>query len=212
MELRNNDLVTGASGRFGPLLVFRQRGGKTFIMKRPGKRRKPASNSQRKQQSIFGEAVFYARSVLADQNKRAVYQSKLERSQSVYLLAISDFCKGPEICRWDLSDYAGRRGDRIIARVVDNVHVEWVKIEINDLENRLIEEGFAAKSANGADWVYKLTTRNTGFLHTKVVITAADMPGNIARQEIDAQAVQKERDPWISFFSRIRRLIKNTTL
>ena len=38
MELKNNDLVIGSSGSIGDQLVYRQRGGKTIIAKRPRKK------------------------------------------------------------------------------------------------------------------------------------------------------------------------------
>ncbi len=184
MELINNDLVMGSSGRFGDQLVYRQRGGKTIVARRPKKKTVPASEHQLKVQELFAEAVLYAKTVISDEAKKAVYQAKAKPYKSAYLLALSDFLRVPEIRKYNVSDYAGQIGDQISIRVFDDFKVEWVKLIIKDRTDNTIEEGLAMPSENMVDWIYTVTAANPNFSGTKLIISAADMPGNTSIQEV----------------------------
>ena len=184
MELKNNDLVKGSSGRFGDQLVYRQRGGRTIIARRPGKKTKPDSDRQLEVRELFAEAVLYAKSVIADDAKKALYQAKTDAFRSAYNLALADFCKAPEIRKYNVSDYAGQIGDQISIRALDDFKVESVKLIIKDSADSTIEEGAAVLSANGVDWIYTATAVHPGLAGTKLIISASDIPGNITTQEV----------------------------
>lgn len=184
MELVNNDLVKGSSGRIGDQLVYRQRGGKTIIAKRPRRTGIPPSAMQVEIQELFAEAVLYAKSVIADEAKKAIYKAKAKPNQSAYNLALSDFCKAPEIKKYNTLGYAGQVGDEISIRAIDDFKVDWVKLQIKDSADSLIEEGLAVLSANNADWIYTATVLNPGFAGNKLIISAADLPGNISTLEV----------------------------
>lgn len=184
MELINNDLVMGSSGRFGNQLVYRQRGGKTIIARRPKKKSVPATALQLEIQELFAEAVLYAKTVITDEVKKAIYQAKVKTNQSAYLLALSDFLRAPKIRKYNVSDYTGQIGDQISIRVFDDFKVEWVKLIIKDSADSTIEEGAAVLSGNMVDWIYTATATNPTLAGTKLIISAADMPGNISTQEV----------------------------
>lgn len=184
MELKNNDLVKGSSGSIGDQLVYRQRGGKTIIAKRPKKKSTPDTPRQLEVQELFAEAVLYAKSVIDDAAKKAAYQAKVKANQSAYNLALSDFCKAPEISKYGISEYTGQIGDQISIRAFDDFKVEWVRLIIKDSSDSTIEEGSALLSSNKADWIYTATVVNPTVAGTKLIISAADMPGNITLQEV----------------------------
>lgn len=184
MELINNDLVKGSSGRIGDQLVYRQRGGKTIIAKRPKRTGIPPSAMQVEIQELFAEAVLYAKSVIADESKKAIYKAKTKPGQSAYNLALSDFCRAPEIKKYNALNYAGQVGDEISIRAIDDFKIDWVKLQIKDSTDNLIEEGSAVLSANHVDWIYTATVVNTILAGSKLIISAADLPGNICTQEV----------------------------
>jgi len=184
MELKNNDLVMGSSGRIGDQLVYRQRAGKTIIAKRPKKSNVQATALQLEVQELFAEAVLYARGVIADGAKKALYQSKAKAGKSAFNLALSDFCKAPEIRKYQTSDYKGQVGDKISIRVIDDFKVEGVSLIIKDSADSMIEEGSAVLSANNVDWIYTATAINPSLAGTKLIINATDIPGNISTQEV----------------------------
>lgn len=115
---------------------------------------------------------------------KAVYQVKTDAFRSAYNLALADFCKAPEITKYNVAAYTGQIGDKIIIRAIDDFRVEWVKLMITDSANSMIEEGTAVLSPNGADWIYTATVLNPSLAGTKITISAADLPGNITIQEV----------------------------
>jgi hypothetical protein len=184
MEVVNNDLVSGASGRIGDMLVFRQRGGKTFITKRPKKKSVPDSENQLEARARFTEAATYAKSAIEDPGKKAFYQSRANALQSAYNLALADYYKAPEIKSEDLSAYNGQAGDSIIVRAIDNFKVMTVTVEIKDSDDHTVEKGDAIASPNGIDWLYMATTLNPDIAGTKLVISASDLTGNLTTKEV----------------------------
>lgn len=184
MELLENDLLEGSSGRFGKRLIYGQRGHKTIIARRPAKKRNPKTPRQVEVRNLFSEAVLYARAVIADEVKKALYQTKVKGNQSAFNLALSDFCKAPEIRKYSVTEYTGQIGDKINIRAFDDFKVESVNLLIKDSTDSTIEEGPALLSANGADWIYTASTANPVLAGTKLIISVADIPGNITTQEV----------------------------
>lgn len=188
MQLKNNDLVEGSSGKFGKKLVYRQRGDKTILARQPEKTWKPATARQQEIKESFYEGVLYAKSVIADPILKEIYQKKATRHKSAYNIAVSDFCKAPEIRKYDTSGYTGQSGDRIVIRAVDDFKVVDVSVTIKDCSGNVIESGAATESANGADWIYTATVTTASTAPAcKMVITASDMPGNVTKQEVTLQ-------------------------
>ncbi len=184
MELLENDLIEGSSGRFGKRLIYSQRGRKTVIARRPSRKRNPNTPLQQVVREIFAEGIIYARGVIADPALKSLYQSKVKDNQTAFNLAVSDFCKAPQITRVHVLDYTGQIGDKIIVRAVDDFKVESVELKITDSADSLIEEGATVLSPNGADWIYLATATNPVLVGTKILVSAADLPGNVTTQEV----------------------------
>lgn len=183
MELINNDLVKGASGRIGDQLVYRQRGGKTIIAKRPRPKTKPDTADQIATRELFYDAVLYGKTVIANEATKAIYQAKTRGNQTAFNLAVSDFCKAPEIKLCDSSAYTGLAAQVIRIRAADDFKVELVQLEIKDSNNATIEEGAAVLGANGVDWLYTTTAVNPLLPGTKLIVSAVDIPGNLTKEE-----------------------------
>jgi len=183
MESVNNDLVFGASGRIGDMLVFRQRGGKTFISKRPKKQEVSDSEDQVAVKERFKEGVLYAKAVVADPVRKAVYQAKSHALLSAYNLALADYYKAPEIKSINTEGYTGRSGDEIAIRAIDDFKVDKVHVTIKGSDNVEIENGLAVVGPNGIDWLYMSTEDNPTPSGSKVIVKASDLPGNVTAAE-----------------------------
>lgn len=184
MELLENDLVSGSSGRFGKRLIYRRRGDKTIIAGRPLRKRNPNTPLQQAIRETFAEGVLYAKTVMADEAAKALYQAKLKGNQSVFNLALADFCKPPKITKHNTAHYSGQPGDKISIRAIDDFKVEWVKLQIKDSSDAIIEEGPAILSANGADWIYTASAANATLAGTRLIMSVGDLPGNVTTEEV----------------------------
>ena len=184
MELLENDLVSGSSGRFGKRLIYRRRGDKTIIAGRPLRRKNPNTLLQQAVREKFAEGIIYANGVVAEDETKTVYQAKVQGNQTAYNLAIRDFCKAPKITRCTIDKYTGQPGDKITIRAVDDFKVESVMLVIKDSADSIIEEGAAILSGNKADWIYTATVVNPALTGTKLIVSAADIPGNVTTQEV----------------------------
>ncbi|WP_207420601.1 hypothetical protein [Desertivirga brevis] len=183
MKVENNDLVWGSSGRIGDMLVFKQQAGKTIIAKRPKKRQTPPSEGQIVINERFSEAVQYALGVIKDADRKAVYQAKTRPGVSAYNLALSDYCKAPEIKKTDLSRYSGNTGEQIVIRAIDDFMVKTVRVEILNANQDQIEEGEAILSENNLDWAYTTSAENPDLLSSIIRVRVYDIPGNLASME-----------------------------
>ena len=183
MKVENNDLVWGSSGSIGDMLVFKQQAGKTIIAKRPRKRETPPSEDQVKVNERFSEAVQYARGVINDDVRKAVYQLKARPGVSAYNIALSDYCKAPEIKRANLSGYTGKAGEQILIRAIDDFMVKTVRVEILDSNLEPIEEGEAVLSENNLDWIYTSQTLNPNPESSTIRVSASDLPGNVTSKD-----------------------------
>ena len=184
MKLLDNDLLEGSSGKFGKKLIYRRRGLKTIIARQPYKRRDANTPRQQGVRESFAEGILYAKTVIADELKKAFYQTKVKGNQTAFNVALADFCKAPEITKHDATGYTGQPGDTISIRAVDDVRVEWVRLVVKDSADATIEEGLAILSTNGADWIYTATAVNPALTGTKLIMSAADIPGNVTTQEV----------------------------
>lgn len=79
----------GSSGSFRKQIVYRTRGGKTYVSKYPDMSNVVPSPEQLKQKSRFSRAVEFAKIIIADPVLKANY--KTPKGRSVYHTAISDY-------------------------------------------------------------------------------------------------------------------------
>ncbi|MCY1505548.1 hypothetical protein D9M68_397670 [compost metagenome] len=176
----NNEIMHGARGKVGKLLVFRNYYGQTIIS-RNGRRKKSTipSEEQTLVKERFKEGVIYAKGVLQDQVLSNFYRPYAKDGVRIYNLALADFCKPPQIKSINTEQYQGNAGDRITIRAVDNFKVVSVSLTIWAADGTLIESGIAIQLANQVDWAYTTTQSNPGLNGTTIKAKAIDTPGNI---------------------------------
>jgi hypothetical protein len=183
---KDNNATFGMSGKVNQF-VYRHRFGETLVSK-PPIRTAVASAAQLNIQSIFKEAVLYARTAIADAALLLDYKKKAKRGLSAYNLALADYFKAPEIVSVDISQYSAAAGGspnlRIAAKVKDNFRVESVKIKIEDAGGSMLEEGNAIIQPDGLSWVFTSTVAGATTSGNKVSITATDLPGNSIVEQI----------------------------
>lgn len=176
----NNEVMFGARGRVGNLVVFKNFGNnQTVIAKRPRRPDNPVYTAKQIEvKQKFREAVVYAKGVISNPDLAASYQAFAKPGTSVYNLALADYCKSPEITLINASGYQGQIGNQITIRAIDNFRVTEVKVSIYDAADTLLESGLAILSANNLDWVYETTSLNTNLAGTKINAEAKDTPGS----------------------------------
>ena len=181
-ESKNNVVTHGLTGLVGDMLVFRNRGGKTFVSTKPKERTGEPSENQKQQQERFQDSILYAKAAIADPAIKAEYAKAITGNETAYNIAVADFFHAPEVKSVDLIDYTGKVGDKIMIRAVDDFKVVEVSVSILTANDTVVEHGKAVCS-NGVDWMYTATVVNETLAGTRVVVCATDMPGNITEVE-----------------------------
>ena len=183
MAKAKNIILHGVSGKIGDTLVIRQRGGMTILSEAPGEREKAPTESQKAHQAKFQQAVIYGKTVMADAESKAEYGEKADDRHSAYNVAVADFFHAPDIDEIDVTNYTGAIGDSIRIRATDDFKVVQLHVAIFNADGSLVEEGDAVQQENVLDWLYSATIANESLEGDKIVVKAADKPGNIAEQE-----------------------------
>ena len=84
-------------GKSGALVYRRTRSGKTFLIKRADMSNVTWSDAQQRQRREFKAANAYAKTAMADPERRAVYEEAARKqNKRPYHLAVSDYFKGRE--------------------------------------------------------------------------------------------------------------------
>ena len=183
----NNEVMFGARGKIGNLVVFKNFGeNQTVIAKRRKKIINPKYTiEQERTKEKFRDGVVYAKGVIADADLTARYKRLAKPGISVYNLALADFCKAPQIKAVDISEYNGLVGDYIRVRAVDNFGVTAVKVSIYSASGNLIESGTANVQSNNLDWRYNCTIVNPDFSGGYLRAEASDFPGNLTVEDVE---------------------------
>ncbi|MBW8522890.1 hypothetical protein K0U91_15375 [Chryseobacterium chendengshani] len=181
-ESKNNIVTHGLSGKVRDLLVFSQRNGKTIVSKVPRERTGEASEKQQAHRLKFQKAILYAKSVLADPDKKELYEGMSDKSEgkTTFNVAVADLLNAPDIETVDLSAYTGNPGDTIRVTVTDDFGVTGVMVKIENSDGSLVEEGSAVMQ--GAEWIYIATVQNTDLTEDKITVTATDLPANLSEK------------------------------
>ncbi|TGE28178.1 hypothetical protein [Hymenobacter metallicola] len=178
-RVNNNIITQGLSGTLGGTLVFRQSGNRTIVSTAPRETDREPSPKQLAHQQRFQEAALYAKAQLATPEGKAEYEAaRDENNNSAYAIAVADFMQAPDIRELDLSNYAGKVGDTMRARVTDNFKVVGVTVRIENGDGSLVEEGPAVQQPNAVDWVFTAKKANTSLEGDKITFRATDKPGN----------------------------------
>ena len=177
---RDNVVMQGASGTVGKMLVFRQRGDKTIIARRPKNRAERIySPDQLQAQNRFLDASLYARKAIDNPELKAAYQAKANINQTAYNVAFKDFYTAPTVRRLDDRAYKGVIGDLVSILIKDVLMVKEVRVEIQDEEGAIIEAGHAENvDTQGIEWNYTATVDNTDYASGIIKVTMTDTPGN----------------------------------
>lgn len=182
-KVGDNIVTTGLSGKLGDLIVFRIRGGKTYVSKAPRERTGEPSEAQKLHQAKFQEAVLYARGAIADPATKAAYEASAEGGQNAYNVAVADFFNAPHIDEIDVSNYTGQPGSFIRIRAVDDFNVAEVTVTIQSGDGSEVESGAAQSSIGDIWWHYTATANNESLEGDKIIIRVSDVPGNITEEE-----------------------------
>jgi len=89
-KIRSNMLLEGLSGKIGLTLVVQKNG---IIRSRPKKSQKSRSAGQKKNNSLFSDAVAYFHKVESDPSLMALYRKKCRKGQRVYNRIISEYMR-----------------------------------------------------------------------------------------------------------------------
>lgn len=90
-KYKNNKITEGLSGTFGKQFVFKHYPKGTVISKYPDMSKVKPSAKQLKAKSRFQEAVFYAKGILADPERKKMYNQLVPEGKTVYHYAIAEY-------------------------------------------------------------------------------------------------------------------------
>ena len=89
---KNNTLLKNVHGSVGELVVKQYAYG-TVITKKPDMSKVKKSESQKKEQNNFKDAVAYAQTIIRNKETKAAYALKLKKGETVYHAAIREYLK-----------------------------------------------------------------------------------------------------------------------
>ena len=104
------------------------------------------------------EGVLYGKMIMADALTNTIDSVNLNKNPiPLFGLIVADFCQVPMIEEVDLSSFTGQINDKIIIKIRNYVHLNFLKIHIFSTTGLKIEEGKAARLSSGCrGWVYKI--------------------------------------------------------
>ncbi len=86
----NCSLLAGVSGKVGSFVVKRY-GDKVVLSARPEMRNVKPTELQRQKREDFAAGVQYAKAILQDPEKRAVYERKLAKGENVFRCVLKEY-------------------------------------------------------------------------------------------------------------------------
>lgn len=182
--IKENPIMTGASGMLGGVVVYRQYRGKTIMCNRPAKRG-VITPHQQKMKTRFLEAVVFAKKQIADPATKAIYQPGADsKFTSAYAAALADYLKRPVIEDVDVSNYKGNEGDVVVIKASDVPRTLIVVVSIFGIDGKVVEHGNAVDNVFNDNYVFKATQRNAFVSGSKILVTVRDRPGNMVVREV----------------------------
>jgi hypothetical protein len=91
MATAENIFLKNVRGTIGRQMVIKTYSWGTVITKYPNMSKVKPSKAQKQQRKSFGEAVVYAKALMADPERAEALKKKLEKGKSVYRAAIREF-------------------------------------------------------------------------------------------------------------------------
>jgi hypothetical protein len=181
---QNNVLTHAMSGMIGNLLVFRNRGGKLVVAKKPQSPdpAKPLSEKQEASRRMFKRCIRYTQTITEEQY--ALYASKARGGQTAKNVAFMDAYYPPEITVIAAEGYSGLPDELIRIEATDNIRVAGVRVEIRTGTGELVESGEASDEGFGENWAYRTKATNPAPPGSTITVTARDMPGNLVSETV----------------------------
>lgn len=180
----DNLFTDKARGSARNMTIRQRKSGKQIISRRRGPSELPPTDKQKAVSERFMQSITYAKSVLANEEKLALYQAAVQPDQSAYGLAVRDAYKAPKVHSITKTEYTGQAGEVIVVRATDDFKVASVRVFIYSADGQLLEKGDGIAQENNLDWIYTITLNNTSLPGTKIVATATDLPGNEGTLEV----------------------------
>jgi hypothetical protein len=181
----DNAITKNYHGMMGGI-VFRCRGDKSIMSKRPDCSRVVKTKAQKDNMKRFAAATIYGKKVLSDPMLREKYEKKKKMYQSIWNAAISDFMSRPKVQTIDVKDYKGLPGNEIRISARDRFKFEAVIVTIFNILGQVLESGRAVAMplSDGMEWVYKATVMNSSYKGSRVVVRVSDLPGNVVNEVV----------------------------
>jgi hypothetical protein len=171
-----NPVMEKIQGKIGDL-VFKRYNDEVVVSPKPDLSGHEPTPAQAAHRERFRLAVLYGKTVIADPEKRALYEhTAKEKGIPLFAMTVGDFLHAPAVDEIDLSGYTGRAGERIRIRASDDFEVTGVEVGITDANGAALERG-PAMAANGT-WEYLTTTAVPVGQRISIEVTATDRPGH----------------------------------
>ncbi len=116
---RDNLFLEGNRGSARNMTI-RKRAGEFITSAKRGKSEKPPTAAMLEVQETFKFGTLYAKAVMLDASKKALYDAAKKPGQSAYTLAVRDSFVAPEIRSITAPEYTGAIGEKIRVRAIDD--------------------------------------------------------------------------------------------
>lgn len=181
---RENLFTEGVNGSTKNMTITKRQSGDYIMHHRRGPNTKGLSKKQEAVQERFKLATLYAKSIMNNPEKRALYDAAIRPDFSAYTLAVADALRVPKVHEINTDNYTGTAGQLINVVATDDFKVTNVKVSIYKSTGELLESGEAIVQETGKDWVYTTTIANDELAGSKVVAVALDLPRNQGSLEL----------------------------
>lgn len=179
-KVKLNPVLETMRGQVGDL-VFKHYGDEVVVGRKPDRSGIQPTEAQLEHQERFRQAVLYGRLVMADMEKKALYEKASKTSgKPLFSLTVADFFNAPTVDTVDLSTYSGAIGNEIVIQAHDDFEVTKVDINISGTGGQAIEGGSAIETPAGSGrWVYTATAAVAQGTEVRIAVVASDRPGGV---------------------------------
>ncbi|HLK97310.1 MAG TPA: hypothetical protein VK364_06045 [Hymenobacter sp.] len=184
MAKATNALTQGLSGKVSGLVFRQNANGSVSVGDAPRPSTKAPSADTLARRQRFQQAAFYGRAIQQDPAVKAAYETALDaNTTSAYTVAVADYLNAPDIRQVDFSAYRGQIGDVILVQATDDFALAQVRVQIQNPDGTLVEEGTATPDPDGFTFRYVTTAANAALAGDKITVTVTDRPGNLTTQQ-----------------------------
>ena len=174
----------GFKGKLGNQFVLKRRNGQAVMASRPNRTDVKPSAAQTQVTKKFKSASDYAKKILKVPEYRTLYQSKVQKGQSAYMLAVGDYFSLPWVESIDTKGYQGNPGDQILILASDDFMVRKVLVSLVDAGGNTLESGECQEATDGNGWIYTATTTITPTAGVTINVIVYDLPKHFVTQSL----------------------------